>query len=348
MAMFETKRCLGFSWGIIAGLLLSISSAWAAEPSREDDREGYALNHVLEEPESQDFRNVFLGLALLQGGERLDGSPAVIGTDNPLLVEIHWETNTANSTDPAIEARFLSHRNRYVRSLEAEVTPNASAEGPVPPGSSFWRQRRLDLGPLLGQYSGLGYLVFYRALPGPDITRREPLDYAPVYIEPVPRERTVSTSEYARFFPENRVSLDTSVRLGHGAEVVLPLEKPREAHGGLGVVSSFGYGSEPQGEAVAEVEFLRDGETLHVETLRAGVHTARADYDFNPDAENHQKIPIIESDEADYLSAQGTPFMRHKYVTILDLEFGAGAADSIRIRSRSPVILEIHDLVLTD
>ncbi|MFP4172446.1 MAG: hypothetical protein ACLFV4_05990, partial [Candidatus Hydrogenedentota bacterium] len=229
MAMFETKRCLGFSWGIIAGLLLSISSAWSAEPSREDDREGYALNHVLEEPESQDFRNVFLGLALLQGGERLDGSPAVIGTDNPLLVEIHWETNTANSTDPAIEARFLSHRNRYVRSLEAEVTPNASAEGPVPPGSSFWRQRRLDLGPLLGQYSGLGYLVFYRALPGPDITRREPLDYAPVYIEPVPRERTVSTSEYARFFPENRVSLDTSVRLGHGAEVVLPLEKPREA-----------------------------------------------------------------------------------------------------------------------
>ena len=277
----------------------------------------------------------------------MEGSPAVIATGVPLFVEIQWETNTANPTDPAIEARFLSHQNRYVRSLEFEVTQNGSGE-PLRPGSSFWRRRRLDLGPVLGQYSGLGYLVFYRSLPGPDITRREALDYASVYIDPVPRGRTVSTNEYGRFFPENHVSLDTSVRLGHGAEVVLPLGEPLEAHGGLAVISSFGYGSEPQGEAVAELEFLRDGETLHGETLRAGVHTARADYDFNPDGQNHQKIPIIESAEADYLSRRGTPFMRHKYVTILDLEFGAAAADSIRIRSRSPVILEIHDLVLTD
>ena len=333
----------------MAGVILSISSAWASDPpGGENGAQGHALNHVLEEPESQDFRNVFIGLALFQADERLDDSPALIDTGAPLFVEIQWETNTSNPTEPAIEARFLSHKNRYVRSLEFEVTPNASGEPPPRPGSSFWRRRRLDLEPVLGQYSGLGYLVFYRSLPGPDITRREALDYASVYIEPVPRGRTVSTNEYGRFFPENHVSLDTSVRLGHGAEVVLPLGEPLEAHGGLAVISSFGYGSEPQGEAVAELEFLRDGETLHGEPLRAGVHTARADYDFNPDGQNHQKIPIIESAEADYLSRRGTPFMRHKYVTIFDLEFGAATADSIRIRSRSPVILEIHDLVLTD
>jgi len=348
MVMFVTKGRWGLSCGIVAGLILSISSAWADGPLGEDDTEGYALNHVLEEPESQDFRNVFLGLRLLQEGERLEGAPAVIGADSPLFVEIQWETNTANPAAPALEARFLSHENRYVRSLESEVTPKASEDRPLRPGSSFWRQRRLDLGPLLGHYSGLGYLVFYRSLPGPDITRREALDYAPVYIEPLPRERTVSTNEYGRFFPEDHVSLDTSVRLGHGGDVVLPLEEPLEEYSRLGVISSFGYGSEPQGEPVAELEFLRDGEILHSETLRAGVHTARADYDFNPDGQHHEKIPIIESAEADYLSTQGTPFMRHKYVTILDLEFGAAKADSSRIRSRSPVILEIHDLVLTD
>ena len=347
MVMRVIKRRIGCSWTIIAGLFVVISSAWSGAPPSDDAVTGYALNHLMVQPGNQDFRRVFLGVTLWQGGRELAGSPAVVGIGSPLLVEIQWETNTADTAEPAVEVGFLSHNNRFVRSLESEPLPAADEADAPRPGAVSWSRRQLDLGPVLGEYSGLGYLVFYRPLPGPDITRREALEYAPVFIEALPRRRTVSTNEYGRFFPEDHVSLDTSVRLGHGAEAVLHLDDPLEAHGGLGLISSFGYGSEPQGEAVAVLEFLRDGELLHDETLRAGVHTARADYDFNPDSQNHEKISIIESTEADYLSTRGTPFMRHKYVTILNPEHLA-AADSLRIRSRSPVILEIHDLVLTD
>jgi hypothetical protein len=285
------------------------------------------------------------GIDLLQNGEHIEGAVAALDSMQTVRLIGHWLPNQQLLGTLPLTLKFWSHDGKITRSVNLQVGPKPPAS-PWEPDRPYQQEYEFSLRPVADAFSGDSYLTLN--LPSAQSPAPlKPLQVIPIRIAPRIAGRNVDTARYGELFGAAYHSLEKSFRLGNQADLTLPITSAAEPIRGIGLVSAFSYGSLPQGTPVCEI-ILRDESGQEVRLLaESGVATSKYDYDYHaPGAMQHNKVAIAASVEADYLSADGAPFMKHKYAHVLLLEAPMTGLKSITFKAVSDVVYDVYDIVL--
>lgn len=286
-----------------------------------------------------------LGIDLEQGGGQIHHHSDRIAADMPLELNAYWEATQPTAVRFPWTVKISSHDGKIARNFGFSGGPADTAQA-WQAGCVYKQRVQIDLLDAARAFSGKGHLSVNLASSAAAAGALIPLLAVPIELKPVLSNRDANPADIKRYVNAAFVDLDVSFRLGYQAEITIPVDRPVPARS-LAVVSAYSYGSVPQGEAVAELIVGYEDGNLAALVLGSGKTTARGDYDFFGQGRlNHDKIDILESREASYLSQTGAPFQTHKYAAVFQLPRPYRNVASITFRSVRPVILDVYDAVL--
>ncbi|MEK7794924.1 MAG: hypothetical protein AAB353_10355 [Candidatus Hydrogenedentota bacterium] len=304
---------------------------------------------LLDDARYRAFGLRLLGIDAVQHGRRLSGTPLEIDGDAPLLLRLYWMPERTDIGSARIRLKSWSHDSRIV------VEDEFAVEGDTP-RISDWKAGRLykvehtwDPRAAATSFSGKSFLTLgFQPTGAPANSLPVPLITLKTRLGPALSPSVISRTEYPRFFGEDYRALGAWFRLGWQASITVPVpEESGDRVRAIGVASAFSFGSMPQGARVATVTAILAGGGEMKLALNSGESTAKADYDFFPPGHwDHQKIDVLESTAAGYLSAGDTPFIIHKYGGELHLPGGPMTITALRFYMDSPIILDVYDIVL--
>ena len=287
-----------------------------------------------------------LGMRLTHGAAPLlaDAQPWSLEPVQPLFLQLYFKVHQPIQDTLSVLLQFATMDGVVSRGIETEIGPGSDARWEM--GAVYIHEEIIHLGLIAGRFSGDAHMRVYvgsEAAPEEQQRFQQRLE---MKLKPLVGERRVATSRYPEFFGAHYHSLNVGFRLGRGVRQRLALDEfAGDALRAIGLVSSYGYHAAPQGEVIGRCILLLSGEPVHEIPLISGENTARTDYDFDPASQEHQRIAIIESEEADYLDVNGAPFQRHKYAASLDIPEGI-VFDTLEFEMLSRGTLDIHDVVL--
>ncbi|MCC6144103.1 MAG: hypothetical protein IT368_09875 [Candidatus Hydrogenedentes bacterium] len=286
------------------------------------------------------------GLDLVQSGTILDDPAPALDSMQTLRLVAQWIPNLYLQTKMPLSLKFWSHDGKISRDLELQAGPEAAGTS-WEPDRVYRQEYEVSLLPVAEAFSGDSYLTLGFPSAQANVPLR-PLQALPVKISPRVGGRDVAVDRYTEIFGQQWRSLQKSFRLGNRAELTLPImADPGSSVKGIGLVSAFSYGTLPQGAAVCRIVVRDAGGTEQVLTVQSGIATAKFDYDYHgAGVMAHKKVAVADSVEADYLSADGAPFMKHKYAAVLALPQPVSAPVSISFEAISDVIYDVYDVVL--
>ncbi len=287
-----------------------------------------------------------LGIQLVQAGKGLIKQEDII-TINPqelLDVNLHWLPGHDIDTKIPILLQFSTRDGIVKRTIETQIGPEVGELWKA--GGIYQHHHVTDMRSITLSFSGAATMSVHV---GQESTLSETQNFQLLLnlrLLPLIELPDMETSRYPEFFGSNNISLNKRFRLGSGVTQRIDIEQ-REDHSfiGIGLISAYGYNSVPQSKKVGVCRVYSNGQILVELPILSGIHTARSDYDFDPQGRDHQKIAIIESEEADYLDVNGAPFLRHKYVSKLPSAEMA-KADSIEFEMLARGTLDIFDIVI--
>lgn len=324
------------------------SYAWAEPAGLPAPAYPAPLPGVLESGLGEEVPLRLIGIDLEQRGQRIDELPPIIEGAEPLVISFYWTPLTRLASPIPLGVRFWSHDGKITRALDLTAGPE-SGEAPWLPDRLHRQRVEIPMRPVALAFSGRSHMTLYFRSPHAGAGNAPPLQSLPLILSPVRRGADAGDALYPEVFGEGWRSVGASFRLGNGAEIIIAVPDTGDrAVRGIGVVSAFSYGSVPQGGVACVIEPIpAEGGAVPALELISGVHTARHDYDFQaPGVQDHEKTAIVESVEADYLSAQGAPFMKHKYAGVIEAPDAFPPLRALRFRAQGEVILDVFDVVL--
>ncbi len=176
---------------------------------------------------------------------------------------------------------------------------------------------------------------------GPGLTLQD----LPLHLGPASGRGRLRAERWEAFAGPGIRTLSASFRLCNDAVVTLPVPaSPAGPAAGLAVASAYAYGVVPQGQPVMEV-ILRGADGERRVELLSGVHTARADYDyFPPGSQRHERVVIVESQDAENMDSAGAPFQRHRYGGRITLDPPLREVTSLEFRLRAAVVVDVFEV----
>lgn len=287
-----------------------------------------------------------LGVDLLQEGAPV--APDVLLGGRPLVMRFHWIPSRRAAAAVPFEVTFVSAGSRISRRYELAAAPEPGA-APWEGGCVYLQPQAIDLPSVATAMSGDVSIIVQLIEQEMGAIVRRPLQQIRARVSPAVVPGQVSRRAVAAFFGETARPLNVSFRLGSGAaaEVPLPAGVSGAAAETIGLVSAFSYGDIPQGGPVCMVEVLAGDEVVRQVELRSGEHSARADYDYRPEEQKHDKTSVVESWLAEYGDAEGAPFNKHKYGVRIPIGADAAArATALRFRAAADVVFDVYEVVL--
>lgn len=287
-----------------------------------------------------------LGIDVLQDGKIVKGEVALDGSKKAELVT-YWCANSEVDSRVPLVLQFMAIRGRVTRDIEISAGPER--------GQSAWERgtvhrvtHALDLPAVAVDMSGrLDMVLNTTALTSGGFSRA-PLQCIPVLVQPKSQQGRVSHQRYAVLFGKDHASLDISFRLGPEAAFTVPIpEAWRGRIGRIAIISAFSFGPIAQGRPVCDVVAKRSDQPTQRWTMRSGENTARTDIDYYPASmQEHRKVEIIESADADYPSLEGGPFKRHMYLGWLNVDATNMTFDTLSVESVNTNFFDVYDIVL--
>ncbi|NUM56313.1 MAG: hypothetical protein HUU46_21965 [Candidatus Hydrogenedentes bacterium] len=287
-----------------------------------------------------------LGVDVVQDGKVLIQTPELDG-EKPAKLVTYWCANAKVDSRLALALQFLAIRGRLTRTLELTAGPE--------PGQAAWErgtvhrvEHTLDLPDLSQDISGRLDLVINSTSLAAGGFAYAPLQSVPILLQPRVQPGRASRSRFDALFSAGYAALDVSFRLGAGAThpVAIP-EAWRDRVGRIAVISAFSFGPIAQEKPVCNVTARRGETEIQRWTMRSGVDTARTDIDYYPpDQQEHKKVAIVESIDADYPDKNGSPFKRHMYIGWLDVTPESLPIDAVTFASSSDYFFDVFDIVL--
>ena len=342
---FVEKKLLFYFNAICFLLLLHVN---ASGDIRKDNAGEYIhnapANIIFDRKPQDDLR--LIGMQLEQAGQSLYDQDDVI-TINPqelLEIKLHWLPGHDINTKLPVVLQFSTRDGVVKRTIEIQIGPESGSIWKA--GGLYQHHHIADMRSITRSFSGAATLSTFLGLENSFSQNQICQQIVNLRLLPLIEPPNMETERYPEFFGTNYISLNKRFRLGSGVTQRIDIKNTDNAAIiGIGLISSFGYNSVPQTKIVAMCRVYSNDQKLVELPILSGIHTARSDYDFDPQRRDHQKIAIIESEEADYLDTNGAPFLRHKYVSKLP-STELALANSIEFEMLVRGTLDIFDVVL--
>ncbi|MCC6796682.1 MAG: hypothetical protein IT366_16300 [Candidatus Hydrogenedentes bacterium] len=287
-----------------------------------------------------------LGIDIIQDGNKLTATPH-LNSVSPATLVTYWCANETTSLKLSLRLRFMGIRGRLSREVEASAGPDGQGQT-WERGTLHRVEHVLDLPEIALNLSGRIDLIIGATAVGSGALAYTPLQSIAILIEPAIQQGKVPRANLEAKFGPNYVALDVSFRLGAGARQTVSIpEAWRGKVGRIGVISAFSFGPIAQDKPVCDVIAKRQDHDVDSWTMRSGSTTARTDIDFYPASEqDHAKVEIVESIDADYSDKSGSPFKRHRYLGWLEIEPGKTPLDAIEFVSTNDYVFDVFEVVL--